>query len=163
MTIAVYPGTFNPITNGHIDILERASRVFDKVLLSIAVSAGKNQLFSLEERISLARDCIPSLPNVEVVPLTGLLIDFVRAQGAQVIVRGIRAVSDYEYELQLANMNRAMAPEIETLFLTPADNLSFISSTLVREIASFHGNVSRFVPPAVEDALRNRFSSEAKG
>ena len=124
MSIAVYPGTFNPITNGHIDILERASRIFDRVLLSIAVSAGKNPLFSLEERIDLARKCIPSLPNVEVVPLTGLLIDFVRAQGAQVIVRGIRAVSDYEYELQLANMNRAMAPEIETLFLTPADNLS---------------------------------------
>lgn len=158
MNIAIYPGTFDPITRGHIDILERASGLFDKVYLAIASSKSKKPLFSLEERIDLAKQSLSHLDNIDMGELTGLTVDFAREREANIIIRGIRTVADYEYELQLANMNRSMAPEIETIFLTPADNLSYISSSLVKEIALFGGKISDFVAPPVEDALKKHFT-----
>jgi pantetheine-phosphate adenylyltransferase len=155
--IAVYPGTFDPITNGHIDLVSRAAPLFDRVIVGIAESAGKGPSISLEERISLARLVLGGMANVEVQGFTGLLADFVRDTGAGVILRGLRAVSDFEYEFQLASMNRHLIPEAETLFLTPAEQYSFISSSLVREIARMGGDVSGFVHPAVQQALRQRW------
>ena len=158
MNIAIYPGTFDPITRGHIDILERASGLFDKVYLAIASSKSKKPLFTLEERIELAKQSLSHLDNIDMGELTGLTVDFAADRDANIIIRGIRTVADYEYELQLANMNRSMAPKIETLFLTPADNLSYISSSLVKEIALFGGKISDFVAPPVEDALKKHFT-----
>jgi pantetheine-phosphate adenylyltransferase len=154
---AVYPGTFDPVTNGHTDLVSRAARVFPKVVVAIAESPHKNPLFSLEERISLAGNQMSHLENVEVVGFSNLLVEFVQQMNAGVIIRGLRAVSDFEYEFQLASMNRHLAPEIETLFLTPDEDFSFISSSLVKEIARLHGNVSEFVCAEVEQAMRNRF------
>ena len=159
--IAVYPGTFDPITNGHTDLVARAARVFPKVIVAIAESPHKKPLFSLDERISLSRKQMAHLPNVEVVGFNSLLAEFVQQIGATIILRGLRAVSDFEYEFQLANMNRAMDPDFETVFLTPADHLSFISSTLVREIASLQGDVSKFVHPSVRAALLEKFADPA--
>jgi pantetheine-phosphate adenylyltransferase len=158
MNIAIYPGTFDPITRGHIDILERASSLFDKVYLAIASSKSKKPLFSLEQRMELAKQSLSHLDNIYMDELTGLTVDFAREHDANIIIRGIRTVADYEYELQLANMNRSMAPKIETIFLTPADNLSYISSSLVKEIALFGGPISDFVAPPVEDALKKHFT-----
>jgi len=155
--IAVYPGSFDPITNGHIDLVSRASPLFDRVVVGIAESATKNPSFSLEDRISLARLALAGMTNVEVRGFTGLLAGFVRDTGAGVILRGLRAVSDFEYEFQLASMNRHLIPQAETLFLTPAEQYSFISSSLVREIARLGGDVSGFVHPAVQQALRQRW------
>ena len=155
--IAVYPGTFDPITNGHIDLVSRASPLFDRVYVGIAESAGKGPAIALDERISLARLALADLANVEVRGFASLLADFVRETGAGVILRGLRAVSDFEYEFQLASMNRHLIPEAETLFLTPAEQYSFISSSLVREIARLGGDVSGFVHPAVQQALRQRW------
>ncbi len=155
--VAVYPGTFDPITNGHSDLVERASRLFDKVIVAIAASATKTPLFELEQRIELAREVLAPFPNVEVCGFSDLLVDFVRSRNANVILRGLRVVSDFEYEMQLASMNRHLATEIETLFLTPSEKSSFISSTLVREIASHGGKVEEFVHPAVVNALAQRF------
>ena len=157
MNIAIYPGTFDPITRGHVDILERASSLFDQVILAIATSKSKKPLFNLQERIELASKSLSHLENVRMDALTGLTVDFARENSANIIIRGIRTVADYEYELQLANMNRSMAPEIETVFLTPADSLSYISSTLVKEIAMFNGNYSSFVTTAVAEALATKF------
>ena len=156
--IAVYPGTFDPITNGHADLVARASKLFDKIVVGIAESTGKGPALPLAERISLARDALSKLPNVEVCGFASLLADFVREIGAGVIVRGLRAVSDFEYEFQLASMNRHLIPEVETLFLTPAEQYSFISSSLVREIARLGGDVSGFVHPSVQRALKQRFT-----
>jgi len=155
--VAVYPGTFDPITNGHIDLVSRASPLFDRIVVGIAESAGKGPSISLDDRISLARLTLGGLANVEVQGFAGLLADFVRETGAGVILRGLRAVSDFEYEFQLASMNRHLIPEAETLFLTPAEQYSFISSSLVREIARLGGDVSGFVHPAVHQALRQRW------
>lgn len=155
----VYPGTFDPITNGHIDLVQRASHLFDFVVVAVAASPKKKPLFSLEERVQLCRDVLTHLDNVEVCGFDCLLAWFVQEKGAYGVVRGLRAVSDFEYEFQLANMNRALAPEMESLFLTPAEHLSYISSTLVREIASLGGNVHQFVPTAVEAALKNKYRS----
>ena len=155
--IAVYPGTFDPITNGHIDLVSRAAPLFDRIIVGIAESAGKGPSISIDERISLARLALAEMTNVEVQGFTGLLADFVRDTGAGVILRGLRAVSDFEYEFQLASMNRHLIPEAETLFLTPAEQYSFISSSLVREIARLGGDVSGFVHPAVQQALRQRW------
>jgi len=156
--VAVYPGTFDPITNGHTDLVCRAASLFDKVIVGIASSPSKKPSFSLEERIAMAREALSDLDNVEVRGFSSLLADFVRAENAGVILRGLRAVSDFEYEFQLASMNRHLIPDAETLFLTPAEQYSFISSSLVREIALLGGDVSGFVHPAVQQALRQRWS-----
>ncbi|MEO5623639.1 MAG: pantetheine-phosphate adenylyltransferase [Dokdonella sp.] len=152
--IAVYPGTFDPITNGHIDLACRASPLFDRVIVAIADSSNKAPTFSLAERMELAQTALAGAANVEVRGFAGLLADFVEETGAGVILRGLRAVSDFEYEFQLASMNRHLIPAAETLFLTPAEQYSFISSSLVREIARLGGDVSGFVPPAVAKALQ---------
>lgn len=150
---AIYPGTFDPITNGHIDIIERAANLFNHVIIAVAENAYKSPRFSLEMRVMLAKELLAHLPNVEVAGFNSLLVKFADERGATVILRGLRAVSDFEYEFQLASMNRRIAPHIETVFLTPAEKYSYISSTLVREIASLGGDVSQFVPPKVAQAL----------
>ncbi len=155
--IAVYPGTFDPITNGHIDLASRASPLFDRVVVAIADSSSKSPTFALDERIALARTALAGLDNVEVRGFAALLAHFVEEIGAGVILRGLRAVSDFEYEFQLASMNRHLIPAAETLFLTPAEQYSFISSSLVREIARLGGDVSGFVHPAVQQALHSRY------
>jgi pantetheine-phosphate adenylyltransferase len=155
--IAVYPGTFDPITNGHTDLVSRAARVFPKVIVAIAESPHKKPLFSLEERIGLASNEWANLDNVEVVGFGNLLAEFVQQIGATVIIRGLRAVSDFEYEFQLASMNRHLAPSIETMFLTPDEDFSFISSSLVKEIARLDGDVSEFVCKEVQEAMKERF------
>ena len=157
MPTAVYPGTFDPITNGHSDLVVRASRVFGKVIVAIAVNPGKNPAFTLKERVGLSQEVLSGIENVEVCSFDTLLVDFVRKRGAGVILRGLRAVSDFEYEFQLAGMNRRLAPTVETMFLTPAEQFAFISSGLVREIAALGGDVGEFVHPAVQAALRRRF------
>lgn len=154
----VYPGTFDPVTNGHIDLIERAAKLFEKVVVAVATSEKKAPLFDLEERVALAQECLGHVPAAEVVPFEGLLIDFVASQGSHCVLRGLRAVADFEYEFQLANMNRAMQPEFESVFLTPSAELSYISSSLVREIAALGGDVNGFVPPPVVAALSERFS-----
>ena len=149
----VYPGTFDPITNGHKDLIERAARMFDEVIVAIALSEKKGPLFTIDERVSLAKECLGHLPNVKVVGFSQLLAHFCKANDANILLRGLRAVSDFEYEFQLANMNRKLAPDLETVFLTPSEHLSFISSSLVREIALLEGDVSEFVPANVATAL----------
>jgi pantetheine-phosphate adenylyltransferase len=155
--VAVYPGTFDPITNGHIDLVSRAAPLFDRIVVGIAESASKGTSFSLDDRISLARLALAGMANVEVRGFASLLAHFVRDTGAGVILRGLRAVSDFEYEFQLASMNRHLIPQAETLFLTPSEQYSFISSSLVREIARLGGDVSDFVHPGVQQALRQRW------
>ena len=157
--IAVYPGTFDPITNGHVDLVLRASPLFERVVLGVAASPGKGPALPLELRVDLARKSLGGIPNVEVRGFDGLLAHFVRDVGAGVVLRGLRAVTDFEYEFQLASMNRHLIPEAETLFLTPAEQHSFISSTLVREIARLGGDVSGFVPPEVAAALSDRWKA----
>ena len=157
--IAVYPGTFDPITNGHADLVNRAAPLFDQLIVGIAESAAKGTSFSLDERIALAQSALNGIANVQVRGFASLLADFVRETGAGVILRGLRAVSDFEYEFQLASMNRHLIPSAETLFLTPAEQYSFISSSLVREIARLGGDVSDFVHPAVQQALRQRWKN----
>jgi pantetheine-phosphate adenylyltransferase len=159
MKTIVYPGTFDPITNGHVDLVERASKLFDKIIIGIASSERKSPLFSIEERIELAQECLQHVPNVEIHGFDVLLVNFVREYKADAIMRGLRAVSDFEYEFQLANMNRALSPEVESFFLTPAERFSYISSSLVREISSLNGDVSKFVPANVTAALSNKFAS----
>ncbi|MFW5426351.1 MAG: pantetheine-phosphate adenylyltransferase [Methylophagaceae bacterium] len=150
----IYPGTFDPITNGHIDLVHRASKLFDRVIVAIAINPSKAPTFSLEERVALAEETLAGLNNVEVCGFEGLLIDVAQEKDATVILRGLRAVSDFEHEFQLAGMNRKMNPDIETLFLTPAEQYTYISSSLVREIASLGGDVSEFVAPCVAQALK---------
>ena len=159
--IAVYPGTFDPITNGHVDLVERASPLFEKLIVGVAVSPSNGPSLPLELRVQLAREALARCSNVEVRGFDSLLAHFVRECGAGVLLRGLRAVSDFEYEFQMASMNRHLIPEVETLFLTPAEQHSFISSSLVREIARLGGDVSGFVPAPVLDALRNARQSRA--
>jgi len=154
---AIYPGTFDPITNGHSDLIIRAARLFDRVVLAISDSQDKRPLFSIEERVYLAKTVLAPLKNVEVCNFRHLVIDLARDYEAKVIIRGLRAVSDFDYEIQMAGMNRRLFPDAETVFLTPAENLSFISSSLVREIASLGGDVSQFVHEKVLQALQERF------
>ncbi|MCQ4273103.1 MULTISPECIES: pantetheine-phosphate adenylyltransferase [Pseudomonas] len=157
MNRVLYPGTFDPITQGHGDLIERASKLFDSVVIAVAANPKKNPLFPLEQRVELAREVTRHLPNVEVVGFSTLLAHFVKEQQANIILRGLRAVSDFEYEFQLANMNRQLAPDVESLFLTPSEHYSYISSTLVREIANLGGDITKFVHPAVARALAQRF------
>jgi pantetheine-phosphate adenylyltransferase len=156
MIKAVYPGTFDPFTCGHEDLVRRAAHVFDRVVVGVADSESKHPMFTAAERVAMARETLDSLPNVEVIGFSALLMDFVRVQGAKIILRGLRAVSDFEYEFQMAGMNRHLYPDVETLFLTPSEQYTFISATIVREIARFGGDVSHFVPAAVGARIRAR-------
>ena len=160
MIKAVYPGTFDPLTRGHEDLVRRASRLFDSLVVGIADSRAKRTFFTLEERIEMARDVLGDVKNVSVVGFAGLLTEFVRAQNARVVLRGLRAVSDFEYEFQLAGMNRVLNPDFETVFLTPGEQHMFISATLVREIATLGGDVSKFVHPAVRAKLAAKVKSQ---
>ncbi len=159
MLTAVYPGTFDPITNGHTDLVARAAKLFDRVIVAVAMDTAKATFCEIEQRVELATLVLEEHANVEVVAFTGLLVRFCQAQNAQVVIRGLRAVSDFEYEFQLAGMNRRLAPDVETLFLTPAEQYAFISSSLVREIARLGGDVAEFVHPAVQQALTEKFIS----
>ena len=156
--IAIYPGTFDPVTNGHADLVRRAMHVFDKVVVGIAASPQKEPLFGLEERVSLANTVLSEYQGVEVCGFNGLLVDFAKDHSAVAVLRGLRAVSDFEFEFQLASMNRHLDPNLESIFLTPAEQFSFISSSVVREVASLGGDISKFVHPQVELALKNKFS-----
>ena len=159
-SIAVYPGTFDPITHGHTDLVTRAARVFEHVIVAIAESPHKTPFFSLKRRIELAESQIGHLENISIVGFSNLLVDFVQENGAGVIVRGLRAVSDFEYEFQLASMNRNLCDSVETMFLTPDEKYGFISSTLVREVARLNGDVTQFVGQEIAQALREQFKSE---
>jgi len=157
--VAIYPGTFDPITRGHEDLVRRAASLFDKLILAIAESPSKQPRFPLADRVEMAQEILGDVPNVEIVGFNTLLMDFVHAQGAKVIVRGLRAVSDFEYEFQMAGMNRSLYPEVETVFLTPGEQYMFISATMVREIARLGGDVGKFVQPCVEKRLRAKTSA----
>ena len=157
-TKILYPGTFDPITNGHVDLVTRATKLFDEVVIAVASGHHKKPLFSFEERVALVETVFADLPQVSVVGFEGLLVDFMRLQGATAVLRGLRAMSDFEYEFQLANMNRAQNPELESVFLTPAVENSYISSTMVREIAKLGGDVSPLVHPKVAETLRKHYN-----
>lgn len=152
---AIYPGTFDPITNGHLDLVQRAVRLFDRVIVSVAESAGKQPVIPFAERVSLAREALADIPGAEVCGFNILLVEFVKQQGASVIIRGLRAVSDFEYEFQLASMNRHLDASVETVFLTPAEQYAFVSSSLVREVAKLGGDINSFVPGNVAAALHS--------
>ncbi|MBS0508706.1 MAG: pantetheine-phosphate adenylyltransferase [Proteobacteria bacterium] len=156
--LAVYPGTFDPITLGHEDLLRRAARMFDRVIVAVAIAHHKKTMFSLDERMDMARQALADCPQVEVQPFEGLVTAFTAARGGTVMVRGLRSGTDFDYEFQLAGMNRALVPQIETVFLTPASQYQFISSTLVREIATLDGDVAQFVSPAVLQRLRAKLA-----
>ncbi len=158
--IVVYPGTFDPVTNGHADLVRRAMHVFDKVVVGIAASPNKEPLFDIDERVSLANTVFSEYEGVEVCGFDGLLVDFARDHKAVAVLRGLRAVSDFEFEFQLASMNRHLDPTLESIFLTPAEQFSFISSSVVREVALLGGDISTFVHPQVEQALKNKFSGK---
>jgi len=163
VTTAIYPGSFDPLTYGHIDVIERSARLFDRVIVSILTNAQKAPLFSVDERTEIMREILkPRFPNVEVEVFHGLLVDYAAQKKAQVIVRGIRAVTDYEYEFQMALMNRRLKPEIETVFMMPAEKYSYLSSRLVKEIAELGGSVAGLVPETVEKRLKQRFQREEK-
>ena len=161
MVVAVYPGTFDPITRGHEDVIRRADQLFDKLIVAVAAAHHKKTLFTLEERLALARASVAAWPDVTVEPFSGLVRDFVVARGGKAMVRGVRAMTDFDYEFQLAGMNRNLAPDVETVFLTPGSEYQFVSSTLVREIALLHGDVARFVSPHVLAALQQKAAQRA--
>lgn len=158
MKIAVYPGTFNPITNGHTDLVERASKLFDKVIVAVGTNVQKHGAMPADTRVALAQEVLAHVENAEVRKFESLLTEFVKSCGSKIILRGLRTVADFEYEFQLVGMNRVLEPEIETVFLAPAEHLSYISSTLVREIASYGGDISKFVHPTVAQAIREEQS-----
>lgn len=160
MIKAVYPGTFDPLTRGHEDLVRRASAIFDTLILGVADSKAKRTFFTLEERVDMAREVLRDIKNVQVVGFSGLLIEFIRSHGARVALRGLRAVSDFEYEFQLAGMNRSLYPDFETIFLTPSEQHMFISATLVREIALLGGDVSKFVDPRVQARLTAKVKAQ---
>ena len=153
---AVYPGTFDPMTLGHEDLMRRASRLFDKLILAVAAGHHKRTMFTIAERMDIAREIAKAYPNVEVIPFRGLLRDFVVGNGGNAVVRGLRAVSDFEYEFQMSGMNRQLMPDVETVFMTPSDQFQFVSGTFVREIATLGGDVSKFVAPSVLARLKER-------
>lgn len=154
MPVVLYPGTFDPITNGHLDLVRRATKLFDRVVVAVAANPNKQPLFSLDQRVTLAREVLSEVERVDVVGFSNLLVDTARERGAGAILRGLRAVSDFEYEFQMAGMNRRLDPHIETVFMTPSEDYMYISATLVKEIARFGGDVGKFVQPVVEAALR---------
>ncbi len=154
MTRAVYPGTFDPLTLGHEDVVKRAAKLFDEVILAIAESTAKRPLFSLDERVQIATELLEPVANIKVVRFSGLLTEFLKTQGADVILRGLRAVSDFEYEFQMAGMNRKLLPRVETVFMTPSDNFMFVSASIVREIATMGGDVTQFVSPLVVQKMK---------
>jgi pantetheine-phosphate adenylyltransferase len=156
--IAIYPGTFDPITSGHLDLIARAARLYDRIIVAVALNKGKTPLFTMEERVAMASEVTTEFGNVEVKGFDSLLVEFAKKQNAHVILRGLRAVSDFEYEFQLAGMNRRLAPDLETVFLTPAEQYEFISSSMIREIAQLKGDVSSFVPDLVHQRLIEKFS-----
>jgi pantetheine-phosphate adenylyltransferase len=162
MRTVIYPGSFDPLTNGHLDVVERAAKLFDRVIVAVAESDSKQPLFTLAERVALVRQAVKDLPNVEADAFEGLLIEYVRRRGALAVVRGLRAVSDFEFEFQLALMNRKLDERIETIFMMPKDTYTFLSSRLVKEIARLGGDVGAFVPPHVEAALRKKNAREKR-
>ncbi len=163
MTKAIYPGSFDPVTLGHLDIIERSAAIMDKVIVGVLVNHAKSPLFSVEERVNMLRDVTSHLPNVEVKSFGGLTIDFARENGAKTIIRGLRAITDFEYELQLSQTNRVMAPEIDTLFMTTSLNYSYLSSSMVKEIAMYGGDISAFLPPDVVKLVQEKMISIKKG
>ena len=163
MATAVYPGTFDPLTGGHEDLVRRGSGLFDRVVVGVAHSRGKSPLFEPEERLAVAREVLEPLGNVEVVSFSGLMVDFARKHGATVVLRGLRSSTDFDYEFQLAGMNRHLMPELETVFLIPGERYQFVSATLVREIAIMGGEVGQFVSPKVEARLREKVASLKRG
>ncbi len=156
MDKVIYPGTFDPITRGHEDLVHRASRLFDRVIVAVAADSGKSSFFSLDERVEMARVVLAEYANVEVTGFSGLLMEFARQQRVRIIIRGLRAVSDFEYEFQLAGMNRSLYPDVETIFLTPSEQYTFISATIVRQIARLGGDASKFVHPLVVERLHEK-------
>jgi pantetheine-phosphate adenylyltransferase len=156
---ALYPGTFDPPTNGHLDLIERGAKLFDRLIVAILNNPGKDPLFTVEERVEMLKESTVALKNVSVATFDGLMVEFARKQGARAVLRGIRAISDYEYEFQMALMNRRLAPEIETVFLQPAGRYSFVSSRMLKDVVSFGGDVSGLVPPNVLKRLRNRMGA----
>jgi pantetheine-phosphate adenylyltransferase len=161
LRLAICPGSFDPITNGHLDVIQRAARLFDRVIVAVAASEPKGPLFALPERLDLVRRAVGHLPNVEAESFAGLLVDYVRQRGAQAVVRGLRAVSDFEFEFQLALMNRKLCEQVETIFMMPRETYTFLSSRLVKEISAFGGDVSDFVPVPVLEALRRRWAADS--
>ena len=159
MNKAIYPGSFDPVTLGHLDIIERTSKMFDRVIIGVLNNKSKSPLFSVEERVNMLKEVTSSLPNVEVQSFEGLLIDFVRKNDARVIVRGLRAITDFEYELQMAQTNRVIAPEVDTIFLTTNLRYSYLSSSIVKEIAEFDGEISAFMHPAVAEKVREKLTA----
>ncbi len=155
-TVAIYPGSFDPITNGHVDIIQRGARIFDRIIVAILINREKTPLFSVEERVQMAREVFHDEPKVEVDTFDGLLVEFAREKGAQVIVRGLRAISDFEYEFQMALMNRRLMPELETVFMMPAESYTYISSRLIREVFALGGPIAGLVPAVVEARMRDR-------
>ena len=153
MKTAIYPGSFDPVTLGHYDIIERSSKIFDRLIVGVLNNSAKSPLFSVEERVKMLKDVTKGLPNVEVMAFDGLLIDFARAKEAQVIVRGLRAVTDFEYELQMAQTNRVLAPDVDTVFLTTSLEYAYLSSTILKEVAHFGGDLSKFAPREITDAV----------
>lgn len=161
MKRALTPGTFDPITSGHLDIITRAAQLFDEVIVCVAASAGKHPLFTLKERTQLAREVTSHLPNVRVEPFCGMLVDFARQMDAQVVIKGLRAITDFEYEFQMSALNEQLDSDVETMFIMSPPQYMYLSSSVVREIASLHGDVSKFVPPVVADALHEKFAEAA--
>ncbi len=160
MNKVIYPGTFDPITRGHEDLVRRASRLFDQVVVAVAVSSGKKPFFTLEERVEMAQQALSDCSNVQIMAFSGLLMNFLQQQNARIILRGLRAASDFEYEFQMAGMNRCMYPDVETLFMTPSEQYMFISAAMVREIASLGGNADAFVHPLVAKKLREKLAKQ---
>ena len=158
MKIAIYPGSFDPMTYGHLDVIERSSKMVDKLYVSVLINSAKNPLFSIDERVSMIKEMTGHLPNVEVTSFTGLLVDFAQEMNASIIVRGLRAITDFEYELQIAQTNRIVNPNVDTLFLTTSLEYSYLSSTIVKEVASYGGDISKFVPERIADAIYKKLN-----
>lgn len=157
---AIYPGTFDPVTDGHLDIITRAAKIYDQIIVAVAMNEDKSPLFTVDERVALTRQVTANIANVKVIGFDTLLVECAKQQGADVVLRGLRAVSDFEYEFQLAGMNRRLSPDLETVFLTPAEQYEFISSSMIREIAKLNGDVSEFVPDVVKQKLLEKFRKE---